>query len=159
MRVEYPRELFSRVEILKHYKLRTSTSFTQGKVSSIPIGSSISLEGFLSFMLLLGLLLLVFPLSSNFLLWSLILLFATGVPLVPVFLLILSVFAIDAACAFRAEEMPSLISCQMAAKVMAGVSDVDVLLGGILSTQDNAGYDMIHEDGDNDANGGTDDER
>ncbi|GJZ37252.1 hypothetical protein Tco_0583443 [Tanacetum coccineum] len=39
---------------------------------------------------------------------------------------------------FRAEEMPSLISCCMAAKVMAGVSDVDVLLGGILSTQDNA---------------------
>ncbi|GJR77684.1 hypothetical protein Tco_0090049 [Tanacetum coccineum] len=35
--------------------------------------------------------------------------------------------AIDAACAFRAEEMPSLISCWMAAKVMAGVSDVDVL--------------------------------
>ncbi|GJU22019.1 retrovirus-related pol polyprotein from transposon TNT 1-94 [Tanacetum coccineum] len=30
-----------------------STSFTQGKVSSIPIGSSISLEGYLSFMLLL----------------------------------------------------------------------------------------------------------
>ncbi|GJZ23817.1 hypothetical protein Tco_0561276 [Tanacetum coccineum] len=41
----------------------------------------------------------------------------------------------DAACAFRAEEMPSLISCRMAAKVMAGVSDVDVLLGGILSTK------------------------
>ncbi|GJR35444.1 putative reverse transcriptase domain-containing protein [Tanacetum coccineum] len=41
---------------------------------------------------------------------------------------------IDAACAFRAEEMPSLISCWMAAKVMADVSDVDVLLGGILST-------------------------
>ncbi|GJX75893.1 hypothetical protein Tco_0322704 [Tanacetum coccineum] len=67
--------------------------------------------------------------------------------------------AIDAACAFRAEEMPSLISCWMAAKVMAGVSDVDVLLGGILSTQDNAGYGMIHEDGDNDAIGGNDDER
>ncbi|GJR66554.1 hypothetical protein Tco_0012619 [Tanacetum coccineum] len=59
------------------------------------------------------------------------------VPLVPVFLLVLSVFAIDAACAFRAEEMPSLISYWMAAKVMAGVSDVDVLLGGILSTKDN----------------------
>ncbi|GKC98008.1 hypothetical protein Tco_1168283, partial [Tanacetum coccineum] len=57
------------------------------------------------------------------------------VPLVPVFLLGLLALAI---CAFRAEEMPSLISCQMAAKVMAGVSDVDVLLGGILSTQDNA---------------------
>ncbi|GKB42158.1 hypothetical protein Tco_0887100 [Tanacetum coccineum] len=54
--------------------------------------------------------------------------------LVPVFLL---VFAIDAAYAFRAEEMPSLISCRMAAKVIAGVSDVDVLLEGILSTEDN----------------------
>ncbi|GJU26167.1 hypothetical protein Tco_1164788 [Tanacetum coccineum] len=81
------------------------------------------------------------------------------VPLVPVFLLGLLALAIDAACAFRAEEMPSLISCRMAAKVMAGVSDVDVLLGGILSTQDNAGYGMIHEDGDNDAIGGNDDER
>ncbi|GJV55388.1 hypothetical protein Tco_1456393 [Tanacetum coccineum] len=80
-------------------------------------------------------------------------------PLVPVFLLGLLALAIDAACAFRAEEMPSLISCRMAAKVMAGVSDVDVLLGGILSTQDNAGYGMIHEDGDNDAIGGNDDER
>ncbi|GJS29181.1 hypothetical protein Tco_0489801 [Tanacetum coccineum] len=80
-------------------------------------------------------------------------------PLVPVFLLVLLVFAMLAACAFKAEEMPSLISCWMAAKVMAGVSDVDVLLGGILSTQDNAGYGMIHEDGDNDANDGDDDER
>ncbi|GKA77726.1 hypothetical protein Tco_0784263, partial [Tanacetum coccineum] len=77
-------------------------------------------------------------------------------PLVPVFLLVLSVFAIDAAYAFRAEEMPSLISCRMAAKVMAGVSDVDVLLGGILSKKDNTGYD---KDEDNDANGGNDDER
>ncbi|GKD42105.1 hypothetical protein Tco_1266750 [Tanacetum coccineum] len=54
------------------------------------------------------------------------------VPLVPVFLLGLLALAIDAACAFRAEEMPSLISCRMAAKVMAVVSDVDILLGGIL---------------------------
>ncbi|GKE94045.1 hypothetical protein Tco_1578900 [Tanacetum coccineum] len=30
-----------------------------------------------------------------------------------------------AACAFRAEKMPSLISCRMASKVMTGVSDVD----------------------------------
>ncbi|GJS99567.1 hypothetical protein Tco_0820737 [Tanacetum coccineum] len=52
----------------------------------------------------------------------------------PVFLLGLLALAIVAACAFRAEEMPSVISCWMAAKVMAGVSDVDVLLGGILST-------------------------
>ncbi|GJZ49475.1 hypothetical protein Tco_0603665 [Tanacetum coccineum] len=61
-----------------------------------------------------------------------------GVPLVPVFLLGLLALTIDAACTFRAEEMPSLISCRIAAKVMAGVSDVDVLLGGILLTQDNA---------------------
>ncbi|GJV41738.1 hypothetical protein Tco_1420178 [Tanacetum coccineum] len=81
--------------------------------------------------------------------------FATGVPVGPVFLLGLLALAIDAAYAFRAEEMPSLISCWMAAKVMAGVSDVDVLLGGILSTEDNTGYD---KDGDNDANGGNDDE-
>ncbi|GKF85799.1 hypothetical protein Tco_0253626, partial [Tanacetum coccineum] len=56
---------------------------------------------------------------------------------VPVGLMFLSgllLLVIDAACAFRAEEKPSLISCWMAAKVMAGVSDVDVLLGGILST-------------------------
>ncbi|GKD92918.1 hypothetical protein Tco_1372755, partial [Tanacetum coccineum] len=56
------------------------------------------------------------------------------VPLVLVFLLGLLALAIDATCAFRAKEMPSLISCRMAAKVMAGVSDVDVFLGGILST-------------------------
>ncbi|GJW08519.1 hypothetical protein Tco_1570942 [Tanacetum coccineum] len=63
-----------------------------------------------------------------------------------VFLLKLLEFAMAAACAFRAKEMPSLISCRMASKVMAGVSDVD-------------GYGMIHEDGDNDAFGGNDDER
>ncbi|GKD45120.1 hypothetical protein Tco_1269765, partial [Tanacetum coccineum] len=55
-------------------------------------------------------------------------------------------------CFLRAEEMPSLISCWMAAKVMAGVLDVDVLLGGILSTKDNT-----EKDRDNDANGGNDD--
>ncbi|GJZ53156.1 hypothetical protein Tco_0608041 [Tanacetum coccineum] len=65
-------------------------------------------------------------------------LIVTGVPVGLVFLLGLLALAIDAVCAFRAEEMPLLISCWMAAKVMAGVSDVDVLLGGILSTQDNA---------------------
>ncbi|GJZ96281.1 hypothetical protein Tco_0668615, partial [Tanacetum coccineum] len=52
-----------------------------------------------------------------------------GVPVGPVFLLGLLALAIDAACAFRAEEMPSLISCWMAAKVMAGVSDVECPFG------------------------------
>ncbi|GJR00493.1 hypothetical protein Tco_0523477 [Tanacetum coccineum] len=42
-----------------------------------------------------------------------------------VFLLELSEFAMAAACTFRAEEMPLLISCRMASKVMTDVSDVD----------------------------------
>ncbi|GKC90799.1 hypothetical protein Tco_1151448 [Tanacetum coccineum] len=66
-------------------------------------------------------------------------------------------------CAFRAEEMPSLISCRMAAKVMAGVQMSDVLLGRHSIKQKIShtlrGYGMIHEDGDNDAIGGDDDER
>ncbi|GJR97580.1 hypothetical protein Tco_0269754 [Tanacetum coccineum] len=73
-------------------------------------------------------------------------------------LLGLLALAMAAVCASRAA-VKSVISCRMASKVMAGVSDVDVLLGGILSTQDNAVYGMIHEDGDNDAIGGNDDER
>ncbi|GJV09516.1 hypothetical protein Tco_1347172 [Tanacetum coccineum] len=163
-----------------------STSFTQGKVSSIPIGSSISLEGFLSFMLLLvviivmvvivavilvvvvivivGVVIIVVfigivvvayafhqdkassvrvPVENVTLSFSAHLLrentdsfpvFATGVPVGPVFLLGLLSLVIDAACAFRAEEMPSLISFRISAKVMAGVLAVDVLLEGILST-------------------------
>ncbi|GJS75558.1 reverse transcriptase domain-containing protein [Tanacetum coccineum] len=50
------------------------------------------------------------------------------------FLLGLSAFAMVVACASRAAIIPSVMSCWMAANVMAGVSDVDVLLGGILST-------------------------
>ncbi|GJW62517.1 hypothetical protein Tco_0111852 [Tanacetum coccineum] len=41
--------------------------------------------------------------------------------------------AMAAVCASRAA-VKSAVSCRMASKVMAGVSDVDVLLGGILST-------------------------
>ncbi|GKA21614.1 hypothetical protein Tco_0701603 [Tanacetum coccineum] len=54
--------------------------------------------------------------------------FATGISLgqcSPPPILELSEVAMAAACAFRAEEMPSLISCRMASKVMTGVSDVD----------------------------------
>ncbi|GJT47625.1 hypothetical protein Tco_0973782 [Tanacetum coccineum] len=58
----------------------------------------------------------------------------SGFPLLFCVLLGLLALAIVAACAFRAEELPLVVSCWMAAKVMAGVSDVDVLLGGILST-------------------------
>ncbi|GJW32749.1 hypothetical protein Tco_0052781 [Tanacetum coccineum] len=67
---------------------------------------------------------------------------------VPVRLLALAMAAV---CASRAA-VKSTVSCRMASKVMAGVSDVDVLLGGILSTKDNT-----DKDGDNDANGGNDD--
>ncbi|GJX55688.1 hypothetical protein Tco_0285585 [Tanacetum coccineum] len=138
---------------------------TTRPIPVIPISSSISPEGFLLLVLLLVVIIVMVVIVIVILILRLfeartfpsILL---GVPVGPVFLLGLLALAIDAACAFRAEEMPSLISCWMAAKVMAGVSDVDVLLGGILSTKDNAqGYGMTHEDGDNDVIGGNDDER
>ncbi|GKE86520.1 hypothetical protein Tco_1560262 [Tanacetum coccineum] len=61
----------------------------------------------------------------------------TGVPVNPVFLLGLLALATIAACASRTTAKPLVISCWMASKVMAGVSDVNVLLGGILSTEDN----------------------
>ncbi|GJT54016.1 putative ribonuclease H-like domain-containing protein [Tanacetum coccineum] len=62
---------------------------------------------------------------------------AIGVLLVPVFLLGLLALAIDAACAFRAEEMPSLISCRMAAKVYARFTDVDLSFGRHSINKDN----------------------
>ncbi|GKB73770.1 hypothetical protein Tco_0935182 [Tanacetum coccineum] len=64
-------------------------------------------------------------------------LFATGISLGLVFLLGLLALAIAVVCASRAA-VKSAISCRMASKFMAGISDVDVLLGGILSTKDNA---------------------
>ncbi|GJT22872.1 retrovirus-related pol polyprotein from transposon TNT 1-94, partial [Tanacetum coccineum] len=67
-----------------------------------------------------------------------------------------------AACASKAA-VKSAISCRRASKVMAGVSDVDVLYKITCSKNDitsfERGYGMIHEDGDNDAIGGNDDER
>ncbi|GJY53368.1 hypothetical protein Tco_0445032 [Tanacetum coccineum] len=115
-------------------------SFTQGTIPSIPIGGSISLEGFLLLVLLLvNHALLSDPLISglcwwlppkfeasrlcirgDFLEYSLNSSSRSGVP-------VLSAFAMVAACASRATIIPSVISYWMAAKVMAGVSDVDVL--------------------------------
>ncbi|GKF96021.1 hypothetical protein Tco_0288756, partial [Tanacetum coccineum] len=60
--------------------------------------------------------------------------FTTGVPVRLVFLLGLLALAMVAVYASRAA-VKSEISCRMVSKVMAGVSDVDVLLGGILSTR------------------------
>ncbi|GKB75218.1 hypothetical protein Tco_0942113, partial [Tanacetum coccineum] len=128
-----------------HYKIRIAfgAPFTQGMIPSIPISRSISPEGFLLLVqLLVVIIVMVERMNStktghNLFKYQFPVL-AKGVPVGPVFLLGLLALVIDAACTFRAEKMPSLISCWMAAKVMAGVSDVDVLLGGILSTQDNA---------------------
>ncbi|GJT69357.1 hypothetical protein Tco_1028643 [Tanacetum coccineum] len=125
--------------------------FIQGTIPSIPVGGSISPEGFLLPVLLLVVIIVTVVVVIVILIVvvddvSLILKLSfviIGVPVGPVFLLGLLALAIVAAYAFRAEEMPSIINCWMAAKVMAGVSDVDVLLG----------------DGDNDANDGDDDER
>ncbi|GJX01296.1 hypothetical protein Tco_0185209 [Tanacetum coccineum] len=70
--------------------------------------------------------------------------------------------AMEAVCASRAT-VKSAISCRMASKVMAGVSDVDVLLGGILFQIREHGhlgvYGMIHEEEIIDAFGGNNDER
>nr|GEY66722.1 hypothetical protein [Tanacetum cinerariifolium] len=54
-----------------------------------------------------------------------------GISLGPVFLLGLLSVSMAAAYAFRAATTPSVISCRMVASVIAGVVDVDVLLGGI----------------------------
>ncbi|GKB41072.1 reverse transcriptase domain-containing protein [Tanacetum coccineum] len=60
------------------------------------------------------------------------------VPLDSVFLLVLSVFAMLAACASKAAATLSATSFRMVARVMDGVLDVDVLLGGIYQhIQDN----------------------
>nr|GEU52859.1 hypothetical protein [Tanacetum cinerariifolium] len=158
-------------------------SFTQGMVSSIPIGGSISPKGFLLLILLLVVIIvtvvivvvilivvvaivgvviaIIGPLGyiDSFLeslRFSMLLaneincsfrtieverltayelfvvsLFATGVSLGPGFLIGLSAFAMAAACASRTAATPSVISCRMAASVIAGVADVDVLLGAI----------------------------
>nr|GEX20590.1 hypothetical protein [Tanacetum cinerariifolium] len=46
-------------------------------------------------------------------------------------LFVIIAFAMVAACASRATATPFVISCRMVASVIAGVADVDVLLGGI----------------------------
>ncbi|GJS75557.1 hypothetical protein Tco_0725438 [Tanacetum coccineum] len=91
-------------------------------------------------------------------------LFATGISLGPVFLLGLSAFAMVAACASKAAVIPSVMSYWMAGKVMAGVSDVDVLWEAFYqhkTIRTLRGYGMIHndEDEDSDANDSDDDER
>ncbi|GKD60004.1 hypothetical protein Tco_1297513 [Tanacetum coccineum] len=58
-------------------------------------------------------------------------LFATRISLGLVFLLGLSEFAMAAAYASRAAVTPSVISYRMAASIIVGAVDVDVLLGGI----------------------------
>ncbi|GJT33371.1 hypothetical protein Tco_0923790 [Tanacetum coccineum] len=59
--------------------------------------------------------------------------FTIGFSVRLVFLLGLLALTMAAVCVSRAA-VKSVISCRMASKVIAGVSNVDVLLGGILST-------------------------
>ncbi|GJZ74924.1 zinc finger, CCHC-type containing protein, partial [Tanacetum coccineum] len=140
--LEYSRELFLSTDshnvlsLHRHYKLwiLIGASFTQRTIPSIPIGGSISPEGFLLLVLLLVVIIVTVVVIVILIVVvddvSLIL----KIPVGPVFLLGLLALAIVAACAFRAVAMPLAISCWMAAKVMVGVLDVDVLLEGILST-------------------------
>ncbi|GJX41351.1 hypothetical protein Tco_0256341 [Tanacetum coccineum] len=130
----------------------TGASFTQRTISSISVSGSIIYEGFLSSILLVVVIIVMVVFVVVVLV--VVVISIVGVVIVVVFgiVVVVVVFAIDAACAFRAEEMPSLISCRMAAKVMAGVSDVDVLLGGILLTKDNTNKEKYQ--GSNSSDGG-----
>ncbi|GJW66377.1 hypothetical protein Tco_0120801 [Tanacetum coccineum] len=98
-------------------------SFTQGTISSIPIGGSISPEGFLSSILLVVVIIVTVVIVIVILIVvvddvSLILKFSFGIIGVlvgPVFLLGLLVFAMVAACASRVEVTLSATSFLMAA--------------------------------------------
>nr|GEZ75100.1 hypothetical protein [Tanacetum cinerariifolium] len=61
---------------------------------------------------------------------------ATRVSLGLVFLLVFSVFAMVAACVFRAVTTLSATNFLMAARVMAGAADVDVLLEGRIEVEE-----------------------
>ncbi|GJZ37034.1 hypothetical protein Tco_0583225 [Tanacetum coccineum] len=142
---------------VQHSKLNANFKLecVKWKVSSISIGGSISFEGFLSSIMLLVVIIVMVVFVVVVLV--VVVIAIVGVVIVVVFGIIVVVGGVSSI--FKLSFLvllESLISCRMAAKVMVGVSDVDVLLEGILSTKDNTGYD---KDGDNDANGGNDDER
>nr|GEZ53376.1 hypothetical protein [Tanacetum cinerariifolium] len=131
-------------------------SCTQRRVSMVPFvfsipfvlswGGSISINCFLPFILLLVVIVVTVVVVVVILIFVFVAIVAVvivvtiiGVVIVVtivrvVIVVIVGVFAMVAACAFRATATLSTISCRMAARVMAGVSDVDVLLGSILST-------------------------
>ncbi|GJU05099.1 hypothetical protein Tco_1121529 [Tanacetum coccineum] len=116
------------------YYVMQGASLTQGMISIIPIGGSINPKGFLPSILLLVVIIvmvvIVIVIVIDDLSFILKLSFVIiGVPVGPVFLLGLLVFAIVAACASRARVTLSATTCR--------------------------GYGMIHndEDGDNDAYG------
>nr|GEW22272.1 hypothetical protein [Tanacetum cinerariifolium] len=131
-------------------------SCTQRRVSMVPFvfsipfvlswGGSISLDSFLPSILLLVVIVVTIVIVAVILIFVIVAIVAVvivvtviGVVIIVmifslVFLLVWLVFAIVAACASKAAATLSTISCQIAARVMAGVLDVDVLLGAILST-------------------------
>nr|GEW87839.1 hypothetical protein [Tanacetum cinerariifolium] len=119
-------------------------------VFSIPFilswGVSISLDSFLPSILLLVVIFVTVVIVVVILIFVAVVIVAVvivvtiiGVVIVVtiigvVIVVIVGVFTMVAACASRVAATLSAISCRMAARVMAGVSDVDVLLGAILST-------------------------
>nr|GEV43228.1 hypothetical protein [Tanacetum cinerariifolium] len=180
--LEYSREFVSRVEIALQVTdtgcrlFPVGASFTQGIVSNIPIGGSISLEGFLVPILLLVVIIVMVVIvivvvtvilvvivavkvvivivgvvvvvgdAFSILKLSFVIIgflcrivfyyllhqslgygnsFFQGVSLGPGFLLGLSAFAMAVACASRTAATSFVISCQMAASVIAGVADAD----------------------------------
>nr|GEX11133.1 hypothetical protein [Tanacetum cinerariifolium] len=123
--------------------LNFGVSFTQGTVSSIPIGGSISPEGFLLLILLLVVIIITVVIVVVILIVDVVIIrvvvvidgvssilivtfpsMLLGVSLGLRFLLVSLVLI---ACVSRVAAMLSVISHWMVARVMAGVSDVDAL--------------------------------
>nr|GEW39866.1 integrase, catalytic region, zinc finger, CCHC-type, peptidase aspartic, catalytic [Tanacetum cinerariifolium] len=109
-------------------------SFTQGMVSSILIDGNISPKGFLLLILLLVVIIVTVVIVVVILIVVVVIIRVVVVmdgvsSILKLLFVIIVTFPSTLLVA-----MPSVISHWMVARVMAGVSDVDVLLGGILST-------------------------
>ncbi|GJS98027.1 hypothetical protein Tco_0819197 [Tanacetum coccineum] len=144
-------------------RIVASTSFTQGKVSSISIGGSISSEGFLS-SILLSVVIIVTVVFVVVVLVVVVIAIVGVVIVVVVFGIIvvvggvssifkLSFVIVDSFSCYWSSACPGVL----VTKVMAGVQMFMSFWEDIRSQQkDNTGYD---KDEDNDANNGDDDER
>ncbi|GKD35201.1 hypothetical protein Tco_1250710, partial [Tanacetum coccineum] len=146
--LEYPQELFSTVDLL----------FLQYLVSSISIGSSICFEGFLSSMLLL--VVIIVMVVFVVVIWVVIFVNVIVGVIVVVFGIVvvgggvssifkLSFVIVDSFSCYWSSACPGVLMLTSFWEAFYQQNMIRTLRG----------YGMIHEDGDNDAIGGNDDER